>query len=41
MFTDFEKVPKTAADTGRQFQMPGFAIEQADHTRNSAFWLFL
>ncbi|KIC12846.1 hypothetical protein RA19_00075 [Leisingera sp. ANG-M1] len=41
MFTDFEKVPETAAQTGRQFQMPGFAIERADHTRNSAFWLFL
>lgn len=41
MFTDFEKVPATAALSGRQFQMPGFAIERADHTENSAFWLFL
>ncbi|MCF6433639.1 MULTISPECIES: hypothetical protein [unclassified Leisingera] len=41
MFTDFEKVPDAAAETGRRFQMPGFAIERADHTRNSAFWLFL
>lgn len=41
MFTDFEKVPETAALSGRRFQMPGFAIERADHTENSAFWLFL
>ncbi|KIC35363.1 hypothetical protein [Leisingera sp. ANG-M7] len=41
MFTDFEKVPETALASGRQFQMPGFAIERADHTENSAFWLFL
>lgn len=41
MFTDFEKVPQTAALTGRHFQMPGFAIDRVDHTDNSAFWLFL
>lgn len=41
MFTDFEDIPQTAAQTGRHFQMPGFAIDRADHTSNSAFWLFL
>lgn len=41
MVTDFEQVPETAAHAGRLFQMPGFAINRADHTQNSAFWLFL
>ncbi|MEP5730309.1 MAG: hypothetical protein ABJL67_13185 [Sulfitobacter sp.] len=38
---DFEAIPDAALETEREYQLPNFAIDRADHTRGSAFWLFL
>jgi len=38
---DFEAVPSIALETGRSFQMPGLSVTRNDHTKNTAFWLFI
>lgn len=38
---DFEGIPEAAKAAGRDYQLPTFRIERADHTRGSTFWVFL
>ncbi len=38
---DFESIPEAARAAGRDYQLPTFQIDRADHTRGSTFWVFL